>query len=303
MNSVTSTDFSLDLINSALSVAERKRIRNFDRPQLRPVVVVGAPRSGHTLFSQLLAASGAFGFISNFTARFWNAPVLAAELQRSLGLSEAPVFTSDHGRISGWTAPHEGGRFLQRLIKLGETHVADERPAASTVSEWRSELAALEDFHQRNVMLRNVIYGLNLPILFEALPNALIVVCRRDPLYQAQSIYEARIKGAGADTWWSAKPANSTTLMNLEWPQQIAGQIAGCYEAIDKHRAAFKNNFIDISYEAYCANPQDQVAAVLGAAGIAAPTNSLPSIVSTNTKREPDDVIDRLHQALSTTGL
>lgn len=304
MNIAVVPHSSLEAMNSALAPAERDRIKDFDRPKQRPVIIVGAPRSGHTVFSQILAATGAFGYITNFTARFWDAPVLGAELQRSLGpINEEVTFVSKHGRISGWSAPHEGGNFLRRLIKFSDNHVADRNPSDGEISEWRQEIAALEDFHGKNILLRNIIYGFNLPIVFDALPNALIVVVRRDPLFQAQSIYEARSEHGDPNVWWSARPANFDSVRHLAWPDQIAGQIAGCYETLAKMQEQHPGSFLNLAYEDICRSPEHAISQLFVSAEIARSSNPIPPLRSTNQIRISDQAIGDLRGALQTAGL
>ena len=71
-------------VNELLRGVEDKLESVAEEPRKPTVFFVGVPRSGSTLTSQVLSSSGAFGYISNFIARFWMAPKLGIVLQQAL---------------------------------------------------------------------------------------------------------------------------------------------------------------------------------------------------------------------------
>lgn len=88
------------------------------------IFVFGLPRSGTTLLTQLLASTLNLGFINNFVARFWLAPVTGIRLARSLKLeSQANSFRSEFGATAGLGDIHEFGYFWRHWLKIGRAHV------------------------------------------------------------------------------------------------------------------------------------------------------------------------------------
>lgn len=278
----------------------------------RPVVFVVAagPRCGSTLLSQLLAATGCFAYPSNFGARFWRAPVLGAMLAAALGADEGPVaLTSRYGRPDGWSGPHEFGNFLRRWLPLGDSHKSEvERVPADTAAMVNAELAALEAFAGKPVMLRNVVYGLHIPQIRQVLSRPLFVYCRRDPLYAAQSILLARRKHMGSDAaWWSLRPANWRELAELEPPDQVAAQLREIERAVLADAEGLPpGSFLAVDYERVCASPAGAVAGILeyfAPAGLDVAwdreKNPLPeSLECTNVRRLDEAEFARLRQAV-----
>ena len=75
----------LPVLSRALRVGELRCEQDLPASPSRPIVfVLGAPRSGTTLLTQWLAASGHFGVPSNLLARFYEAPYIGGLVQRLL---------------------------------------------------------------------------------------------------------------------------------------------------------------------------------------------------------------------------
>src|SRR5688572_22353457 len=76
----------LRALNELLEPIQKQLEVQFKSPRLPVVFIIGAPRSGTTSVSQLLAYSGRFAYISNFLARFWLAPLIGAKIEIALGM-------------------------------------------------------------------------------------------------------------------------------------------------------------------------------------------------------------------------
>ena len=247
-------------MNARLADAESRAVAGFTAPRWPVIFVIGAPRSGHTLLSQLLCDSGGVGYVNNFVARFWQAPYLGTLIDRATGVSsnEQPDAErrSDYGRTEGWAGPHEFGHFLRRWIRFDRTHQSDDTQLdVETRQAWARESAALEHVHDRPLLMRNIIYGLNLPLVLQAIPRVMLIVCHRHLVDQAQSIARARIKHHGElDTWWSLRPAEYPALAGQPWPEQIVQQIVCTHRRIDQTVGNTPRE--DVQYEELCADPR-----------------------------------------------
>lgn len=237
----------------------------------RPLVlVVGAPRGGTTLLLQWLASSGAFAYPTNLLARLSHTPAVAARIQTLLTDPEygfdgdlfdlgGPVdFSSNLGKTKGALAPNEFWFFWRRFLPTTELrHLGDEGVAATDAEGLRAGLAALEEAFGKPLAMKGLMVQLDLEAFARILPRAFFLHVVRDPLYNAQSLLEAR-EGYYSDRgeWYASKPANYDELARLSPEEQVVGQCASVHRAIRAGRAAIDpGRSMEISYEAFCADP------------------------------------------------
>ncbi len=221
----------LDAMNLALAPLEREFVARFEAPDQPVLFIVGAPRSGTTLLTQLLISQYGFGYISNLAARFWNAPALGLKLAASLAGERPPAvgLDSDYGQVSGYEGPHEFGHFWQRWFEYGESHrVEPDRLRRVDRGFLLQELAAIEAHFGSPTLYKNLAAcGMNLDFLAGLLPGARFVHLQRDPLRVACSLLAGRKHRCGSrEAWFSVRPPGYPRLRTLPWPEQIAGQVA-----------------------------------------------------------------------------
>src|SRR4249919_71291 len=103
------------------------------------VFLLGAMRSGTTLYMQWLASTGQFAYPSNLLSRFYGAPLVGAKLQQLLTDPaynfrneildfNAPLdFRSENGKTTGALAPNEFWYFWRRFFpSLADGDCSDE---------------------------------------------------------------------------------------------------------------------------------------------------------------------------------
>lgn len=279
--------------NQRLAGLERELVAPFDAPLYPTLFVVGAPRSGTTLLSQLLLTRFEFGYVSNLAARFWMAPCIGAMLAGQIRDTSRPPavgVTSDLGATPGYEGPHEFGYFWRRWFRYGETHdIEDTTVQVADRALLRRELAAIESVFDRPLLLKNLVCSFHIGFLAQTLPRAIFVHCRRDPVYAAQSILLARMKyHGGRDAWFSVKPAEYKRLRTLPYPEQIAGQIYYTRQAVERlFQALPESRALDVDYEALCREPDgelDRIAAWIADNGhvLARRQVALPPVSTTN---------------------
>ena len=94
-------------VRAAALVADRAIERVLGRGRSRPILVLGAPRSGTTLVAQFLIAALDVGFLSNRERAGWRTPCLSIRRHRAASRF-APSFTSERGVVPGADAPSDG---------------------------------------------------------------------------------------------------------------------------------------------------------------------------------------------------
>jgi len=249
-------------VNDTLAPLEERLVAGFSQPKYPVIMIAGPPRSGTTLVMQSLAAYFEVGYVSNLMARFWQAPYIGALLFQELRRRKAPRtsdFSSELGATYGYEGPHEFGFFWQRWFPYSETHQTLPEDLRNIDFElFRRELAAMESVVVAPLAFKNpIVFSLNMGVLAEVLPNAVFIICQRDPLYIAQSLLLSRLKAHGSkDAWFSIKPREYPQLKDLPYPEQIAGQIYYTERRIQEALANIPSSrYITVEYLELCKDP------------------------------------------------
>lgn len=262
----------LDAANEALSPLEERLTAGFDGPKHPVILVMGPPRSGTTLLLQLLIACFRVGYVNNLTARFWRAPYMGALIARDLGRRRSPSdpdFTSELGATSGYEGPHEFGFFWQRWFPSEDTHqTPPELLASRDFGVLRREIAALEAAFGAPIVFKNpIVFNLHIEALAEALPTSLFIVCKRSPIYIAQSLLQSRVKRYGnRESWLGVKPKEYLWLKELSPIEQVAGQVYYTEERIQQGLSGLPpDRYLSIEYGSLCQEPMREVSRIADA--------------------------------------
>jgi len=232
-----------------------------DLPERYPTVhVIGAPRSGTTLLTQLLAAHTDIGYINNLIAAFWRAPIYGIRLSaqvapRTLGSS----YQSEFGRTKGIHEPHEFGYFWSELLQY---------------QEMREQRDKLIDWERVRLVLTNMTYAFETPIVFKSfllawhigemqmtLPKTCWIHIRRDPLQNAISLLHLRRNLLGSiEKWASLKPKKFEMLKQKPYWEQVIGQVYFLERSyLEKLRAVPREQVLSVTYEQLCLSPDSVI--------------------------------------------
>lgn len=300
----------LQHLNELLAPVESDMLRDATEPQMPVLIIVGAPRSGTTLLAQLLANTGAFGYVNNFVARFWQAPAVGALIERALGIASSDQqgnYESRFGVTSGWGGPHEFAYFWRRWFPAGITDELGERELDELDgTPLLKEVHVLERAYDRPLFFKNLRCTLHIPFLAKLSGQFHFIYVTRDPLYMAQSILLMRDAKVGdRNKWWSIKPKEYTKLRLLSPLEQVVGQVFYMQRTAEKALARLSpNRYIKTSYEELCLQPRQVVADIMRAistkiddAEWEACLEHLPARFEVrNDKRLPDDEFQQLQE-------
>lgn len=254
-------NFLLEM-NRLLMERERALYKNYviEHPFL---FVFGAPRSGTTLLTQLIAASLDVGFINNLMARFWLAPLHGIRLSlHVLGTDRKITFQSHYARTAAITDIHEFGYFWRYWLKKESTRGVTHAREMEAEIDWqglRMTLANIQNEFGRAMVFKNIFGSYHLRKMREVLGKVIYIYIERDPLDTAISILDARKKYyTDLNTWWSYMPVEYDLLKDRDYWEQIAGQV---YFLRRYYRKRLRENAADISveidYETLCRQPLD----------------------------------------------
>ena len=236
--------------------------------------VIGPPRSGTTLATQLIAAHLDVGCINNLVAAFWAAPVHGIRLAKKLLPIPAPSsYTSRYGRTDHISEPHEFGYFWASM--LGYEQMSEPSAEQIEAVDWarvRRTLTNMNAAYARPTLFKSFMASFYLPGLLEVLPRTCLVRLRRDPLDNALSVLEMRRSYASdPSVWVSLRPREYAWLRAQSLPRQAAGQVVFTHAAIERGLASRCHPYVlDVDYEQMCADPDAflaQLRAMLSRAG------------------------------------
>ncbi|MFT4625649.1 MAG: LPS sulfotransferase NodH [Myxococcota bacterium] len=232
------------------------------------VHVVGAPRSGTTLLTQLVASHFAIGNISNLAAAFWQAPVHGIRLSRKLlGWGQPSNLASDYGRTSALSEPHEFGYFWSSILGYSELREPDD--ASADPVDWervRRVMVNMTAAARAPIVFKSFMLGFYTAEVQRVLPGTCFVLVHRDPVDNALSILRMRRQYSGDITaWTSVKPREYPAFAEADPVTQAAAQALLVERA---YRRAFDRiggrNCLVLSYEQLCEAPLGALHAVAG---------------------------------------
>ena len=245
-------------VNDALQSVEETRYRDFPE-RYATLHVIGVPRAGTTLATQLVAAHLDVGYINKLIAAFWKAPTAGIRLSRKLLPDSRPhAFASTFGLTRDVQEPHEFGYFwrcllgYQDLSDLGEEH-------AGTI-DWhrvRRVLINMTWAFQRPIVFKSFWLGMHIRRIQSLLPKTCFLRIRREPLETALSLLRMREELLGsAGAWASMKPREYSWLRRESIPVQLAGQVLYLERMLDRQVASVDGrNVVESSYEMLCEDP------------------------------------------------
>lgn len=260
-------------VNDWLAAAERRLVQHIHKPSKPLIFIVGAPRSGTTLMLQWLAASGVFGYPTNFLSRFFGAPYIGIRIQQLLTDASSDYrgelfeltgtrveWTSEVGKTRGALQPHEFFYFWRRFFPIDQARkLTREQVAASDPEGFVQGWGVIEHALGKPVAAKGILLQYDIDLLAEWLPQAIFVHTRRDPLFNIQSLLEARERVFGTRTaWFSVRPPEYDWLRHEDPYTQVAGQVLYTNRAIEAALDRLpRTRAVRVDYEDFCRNPRD----------------------------------------------
>ena len=234
-------------------------------PQYPTIFIVGAPRSGTTLLSQVLVNYFRLGYVSNIMARFYKAPAFGARFSHLLMGTRLPqensdLYISNFGRTYDLLEPHEFTYFWARWFgNKNETDYLDNH-VFDLIDQGvlLKQLGDIERGQAFPVVYKNLFLSYAIAFLAEVLPKAIFIFIKREPIFNAMSLLNAREQFYGSkDKWLSVKPKEYPMLKSLMPYEQVLGQVFYINKNIEKALSKLnENRVIQVFYEDFCAKPK-----------------------------------------------
>lgn len=199
--------------------------READHPCL---FIIGPPRSGSTIFYQLITSLLDLSYIDNLANLARNNPFFGMKLSQALFSGKShQSFNSNYGQTSegGLHAPAEALFFYLWFPKDRHfTEASDLSP--KQLDALRKTINGITNTHDKPLVIKNLSFSLRLQALREFIPDARYVVVRRDPLYTAQSLLLAMRKNQQPENKvWGILPKDFEKLEGLDPHEMVVRQI------------------------------------------------------------------------------
>jgi len=228
-----------------------------DHPPI--VLIIGSPRSGSTLLYQVLSGHLPVSYPTNLTELFPRSPITAS--MRFGGLTRAKrSYRSYYGNTPTLGSPNDGFSLWNRWLGSDRYRVPDEMPA-ETAADMRSFFSAWGAAFEGPFLNKNNRNTAAVRLLAAQLPTARFIVTRRDPVFVAQSLLEAReaVQGDRAVGWGLAAEDSMAGDHLAEVADQvlrIESMLAAQLARVDSTRV------LEVGYSEVCADPGGVVSRV-----------------------------------------
>lgn len=240
------------------------------------IYVVGLPRSGTTLLSQLISRYLPVGYINNLIARFWLNPVVGIRLSQAVfgpHIRENISLKSCYGVSPDPWGPHEFGYFWRHWLKLDEarTHKLPGDIMTRIDREGlRRALDMIAGAFEAPVVFKNIICGPQASFLSDVRPRSLFVLIERDPKAVAVSLLRSRKERYGdTSVWWSLKPSTFDDICCIKSAEeQVERQIVDGKRDLEEELAKSGTKSIRVSYESLCEDPVRCLEEIAGAVSL-----------------------------------
>jgi len=172
------------------------------------IFIVGAPRSGTTLLSQLFAGCTDAAYPNNLMAAFWSAPVSGALMSERWIGERFFSGESNFGQTSDYREPHEFGAFWRDRLKMVD--MSQPVPEHSAQIDWdgmSQELDNIARVFSRPVVYKAFHLSWFIREVSKKMPNSKWIFITRDTVDNARSLLDLRRHlHNDINKWVSSKP-------------------------------------------------------------------------------------------------
>lgn len=293
----------LNSLNTQLNLSQGQ-LYEADLEDQLSVHIIGSPRSGTTLLSQLTLSSINVGYINNFIAVFWNAPLYGIHLSKKLlGENYISDLESDFGRTKNMQEPHEFGYFWKKQLNYNN-HLQQTYNSSHKI-DWKNLKSDLDQMcyaFNKPILFKSFLYGFHLKEAVEKIPKSLFIYIERDLYQNAFSILKLREKMFDDQTVWaSMKPHQYSFLKDENRYRQIIGQVLFLNYEYKKQLALIpETNKLVIEYSKLCSQTETVIKQVYNKINHFEKVDFLSDTASTISEKIvdiPDEILQEFKKA------
>ena len=262
------------------------------------IFIIGAPRSGTTLLTQLLTFTTEAGYIDNLTAAFWKAPEVGALLSKKLVNRRIFSGQSAYGQTRDISEPHEFGGFWRHFLNYPDTAQIQNHQV-----DWQRLIQKLDNISR--VFGASVIYKVFQLMWhireFHALkPDSKWIWITRDPGQNASSIARYRDHlGTDEQQWASVVPLKSRAFDQADALTKCASQVIYINEWINTELQSInKVNWCQVSLEDLQRDPDTELSKLGQLTGLSINPEKLTAVRSQLSKVQKPLYDERLPEII-----
>ncbi|NDY74106.1 hypothetical protein DO021_12805 [Desulfobacter hydrogenophilus] len=229
------------------------------------VFIVGAPRTGTTLFYQILTNLLDVGYLSNLSNLFYHSLFSGMVLHdRVYGNRPHNNFTSDSGRTRGLISVNESGKFWYQWYPKNVCSLTNDMLSGIDFSSMVNTIRNIQHRLKKPLVFKNQTNSQRVASLAKLFPDSVFVHVVRDPLPVAGSIIRHRKRFLGSvDKWYSIKPDNYEQIKDLGYVDQVVHQLHGVDRMIEHALQGLDpKRSLKVDYEDICRSWPDVVSEV-----------------------------------------
>lgn len=228
------------------------------------IFILGLPRSGTTLLSQIIHSATNCSVSNNLIARFWDNPLVGSHISKFTVENNANFgeYESFLGQTRSIDEPHEFSLFWQKTMgyALNDDGLL-ERVAETDLKKLRIKLLNFNNIFQGPAVwkpLELLLYDIE--SVASSLDKSIFVFIDRSYKHIASSIYEARMNSSDPRVWWGSAPLK-TQLPNIgedSIAEQVVQQVSHFRNTYKKKLDSFDSERkLIIRFDELCESPND----------------------------------------------
>jgi len=225
------------------------------------IFIIGAPRSGTTLLSQLFAGCTNAAYPNNLMAAFWSAPVSGALMSERWMGDRFFSGKSNFGQTLDYREPHEFGAFWRDRLKMMD--MSQPVPGHGVQIDWdgvSQELDNITRVFSRPVVYKAFHLSWFIREMSKNLPNSKWIFITRNTVENARSILDLRRHMHNdINKWSSSKPIGIEKYFVKNPYLEVVAQVELINQWIDSQlKTINKDNWFSLSLESLVDNPIDK---------------------------------------------
>jgi len=220
------------------------------------IFIIASPRTGSTLFYQLMIRLFNLSYFSNFTDSILkDTPIVGNFIEKNLlNLTMDNISLESHyGETKTFHEPSEATNVLKNWFEWSHpTEIKGKNIKDTMQSHFLDTVSSIYNMTNKPLITKNAWNGYRIQKLSEIFPNSYFIWLRRDIINSSHSdLIARRRKGDPQSTWSSATPANYKDIQKLHYAHQV---VEAQYIYNTKVKQALQdyvphNHFCEIWYE------------------------------------------------------